>query len=298
MKSATSYGPNCVSVDRVGSARLDARRQRASIQTVPLNVQNTPPSKTRKRSEMSQLVAVIEAFPPFGQFAPGGRIARRAGALLAERGSRAKNPKQNAWQKIEQHCQVYKASKGRRLLFGTDANGNIGLLRPKEQIYALVGERPYEGDRTRHTGRPTTEAMELPKDIWTDVERDASRVPKAETNDRIRREIDRDLAPVLEGLAGERNVMLRSRAYGLAAAFVRTRQQEGKLLCDVCGFDPVSRAAGTGVKPRSLMDVHHRDPLAEGKRLTTVSDFALLCPTCHRFAHALIRASTARVTAG
>jgi 5-methylcytosine-specific restriction enzyme A len=112
-------------------------------------------------------------------------------------------------------------------------------------------------------------------DIWAVIERDAS-FTKAEGNNKMRREIDRDLGPVLEGLAPERRVMVRRWAYGLAAAFVRTRQEDGKLICDDCGFDAGCRAAGTGVKPPSLLDVHHRDPLAEGKRLTSLSDFILL----------------------
>jgi 5-methylcytosine-specific restriction protein A len=37
------------------------------------------------------------------------------------------------------------------------------------------------------------------------------------------------------------------------------------------------------------MDVHHRDPLAEGVRVTELADFQLLCPNCHRFVHAVMR---------
>lgn len=39
------------------------------------------------------------------------------------------------------------------------------------------------------------------------------------------------------------------------------------------------------VNPRSLLDVHHKNPLDEGERYTTIRDFALLCPTCHRVEH-------------
>ena len=87
---------------------------------------------------------------------------------------------------------------------------------------------------------------------------------------------------------------IRLRAASIAERFVDGRQRAGLLMCDECGFDPATRAAGTGVHPRSLLDVHHTRPLDEGVRLTTVADFALLCPTYHRFVHALMRSNEYR----
>lgn len=37
------------------------------------------------------------------------------------------------------------------------------------------------------------------------------------------------------------------------------------------------------------LDVHHKYPLDDGLRQTTLADFCLLCPNCHRFVHALMR---------
>jgi predicted HNH restriction endonuclease len=78
----------------------------------------------------------------------------------------------------------------------------------------------------------------------------------------------------------------------LAQKFVIRRLAEGRFTCDVCNFDPAERVKGTKVRPRSLMDVHHRDPLRSGARVTKLTDspFDLLCPTCHRFEHAQIDA--------
>ena len=101
---------------------------------------------------MSQLATVIEVFPPFGQFEPGGVIVRRAGSLMTERGSAAQRPDQSAWRLIEQNCPGYKAFKG-RALFVKNADGNIGLLYPKEEAYALAGERPH-----RPSSRPALPA--------------------------------------------------------------------------------------------------------------------------------------------
>lgn len=34
-----------------------------------------------------------------------------------------------------------------------------------------------------------------------------------------------------------------------------------------------------------MFDSHHLDPLACGIRESRIDDFAVLCPTCHRWAH-------------
>jgi predicted HNH restriction endonuclease len=44
-----------------------------------------------------------------------------------------------------------------------------------------------------------------------------------------------------------------------------------------CGFVP---------KVDSQLDVHHRDPIAEGQRRTRIEDVMVLCANCHRLAHA------------
>ena len=45
--------------------------------------------------------------------------------------------------------------------------------------------------------------------------------------------------------------------------------QNGRLICDKCGFDPAINIANTKVTARSLLDVHHINPLDEGVRYTT-----------------------------
>ncbi|MBT5153279.1 MAG: hypothetical protein HOM44_04260 [Gammaproteobacteria bacterium] len=39
--------------------------------------------------------------------------------------------------------------------------------------------------------------------------------------------------------------------------------------------------------PRSpnQIDIHHKEPIAEGKRETTIDDLVPLCANCHRLAH-------------
>lgn len=44
-----------------------------------------------------------------------------------------------------------------------------------------------------------------------------------------------------------------------------------------------------GLVPRveSQLDVHHRNPIAEGERRTTLDDLAVLCANCHRLVHSV-----------
>ena len=51
----------------------------------------------------------------------------------------------------------------------------------------------------------------------------------------------------------------------------------GWFTCEACGFKD---------RERSMFDAHHLNPLASGERKSELSDLAVLCPTCHRWAHA------------
>jgi hypothetical protein len=68
----------------------------------------------------------------------------------------------------------------------------------------------------------------------------------------------------------------RNRLLVKAAKEANRQDNDGIYRCDVCAFS-VDRA--------SLFDAHHLYPLRSGERKTTVSQFAVLCPTCHRVAH-------------
>lgn len=65
------------------------------------------------------------------------------------------------------------------------------------------------------------------------------------------------------------------------AAEVKDRNRAvngGRLVCGGCGFAD---------KDAAFFDAHHRVPLAVGVRFSTLSDLAVLCPTCHRIVHRL-----------
>lgn len=120
---------------------------------------------------------------------------------------------------------------------------------------------------------------------WIAIEDEIVMAERSDLRRGDERQIARDLAGALEGQTEEQRAKIAKRAAWLANRFVIERRKAGSLTCDDCGFDPRGRPDLDGVPPRSCFDVHHKDPLAEGVRYTTIRDFALLCPTCHRLEH-------------
>ena len=149
--------------------------------------------------------------------------------------------------------------------------------------------RPLNDDERRAlAGLPLIERKT--SNAWIAIEDETAIAAIAKIPASFVQAIDTDLAPnALEGLTEEQRRGVRRRAAWLAHRFVMKRQTEGKLTCDDCGFDPTGRILGTLIRARSLLDVHHMYPLEEGLRVTTLADFSLLCPTCHRFAHCVIQ---------
>lgn len=50
--------------------------------------------------------------------------------------------------------------------------------------------------------------------------------------------------------------------------------------CNECGESVIHR-----------LDVHHKDPVSEGVRRTTLADVVVLCKNCHADAHQMMRAA-------
>ena len=70
----------------------------------------------------------------------------------------------------------------------------------------------------------------------------------------------------------ERDPQLRHQAKARNRA-----ANDGVLVCEACCFSDTLDA---------MFDAHHLHPLAVGIRESRVDDLAVLCPTCHRWAHA------------
>lgn len=127
---------------------------------------------------------------------------------------------------------------------------------------------------------------------WIGIEDESLIAARSAVDPRTERTINADLSDrALEGMPEDRRTKIRRRAAWLADKFVRMRKTSGQLHCDDCGFDPAKLFDPKTVNVRSLLDVHHKHPLDEGERYTTVKDFALLCPTCHRVEHQRLKLS-------
>lgn len=74
-----------------------------------------------------------------------------------------------------------------------------------------------------------------------------------------------------------------ANAARLAKDLARKSSRNGKLTCEACACVPEEDYQGL-----DLIEAHHRIPLSRGVRETKPSDFALLCPNCHRAVHRLI----------
>jgi len=69
----------------------------------------------------------------------------------------------------------------------------------------------------------------------------------------------------------------RDRSLARAVKEENRRKNGGVIVCEACEFSDTASA---------LFDAHHLEPLATGIRESRIDDFAVLCPTCHRWAHA------------
>jgi 5-methylcytosine-specific restriction enzyme A len=142
--------------------------------------------------------------------------------------------------------------------------------------------------------RERSEIAELPlvsriaANAWIAIEDEIQFAEASDLPAEVLRLIAEDLCDsALEGMTDEHWGKVRRRAAWLANRFVLQRRDAGTLYCDRCAFNPTERLAGTTINPRSALDVHHTHPLEEGRRWTTLADFVLLCPTCHRIEHLL-----------
>ena len=64
----------------------------------------------------------------------------------------------------------------------------------------------------------------------------------------------------------------------------RILSETGKLICEVCKFDFVSRYGELG---KGFCEVHHKNPLSEvdNETQTSLEDLAIVCANCHRMIH-------------
>lgn len=140
------------------------------------------------------------------------------------------------------------------------------------------------------------DVQEIPApNVWIAIEDEVAIASRDKIPSDLLRDINVDLLGALEGEETERKTKIKLRAAWLAQRFWFERKRASAIRCDECGFDPSATASLASLPLRSLFDIHHKNPLAEGVRRTTTQDFSLLCPTCHRIEHARIRKRVPRI---
>lgn len=125
---------------------------------------------------------------------------------------------------------------------------------------------------------------------WIAIEDEMSAVDASDINPRSLQLMENDLKfGAIEGETEERRTKIKKRAAWLSDKFIQVRKKSKTLNCDVCKFDPTNILNPEILTARTALDVHHKFPLEEGTRYTSINDFALLCPTCHRMEHQLMK---------
>ncbi len=117
----------------------------------------------------------------------------------------------------------------------------------------------------------------------------------ADRNNEIRnvwREIDGSEPPVRDvdasAVEGERRLVEHFRIERDRSLVEKKRKavaaSEGRLACEVCGFDFASKYGDLG---EGFCEVHHRNPLSDsdGPAVTRLEDLAIVCSNCHRILH-------------
>ncbi|WP_299671324.1 HNH endonuclease [uncultured Roseobacter sp.] len=150
--------------------------------------------------------------------------------------------------------------------------------------------RPLDDEARAAIAKLKIKRMDAPN-AWIAIDDEIMMAELSNLSPRDQRQMERDLFGALEGETEERRGKIIKRATWLANRFAKERKRHGLLICDECKFDPSMRNDLVGVPARSCFDVHHKNPLAEGERYTTIDDFALLCPTCHRLEHLRLKLS-------
>jgi hypothetical protein len=102
-----------------------------------------------------------------------------------------------------------------------------------------------------------------------------------------------------EGTPRLRQHLRKERAQGLRQAKLAhfRRQQDGRLFCERCGFDPREKYASPDAD--AAIEVHHASvqiqSMSDG-HITTLADLTCLCANCHRVVHSELRRSSASKT--
>lgn len=132
-----------------------------------------------------------------------------------------------------------------------------------------------DANQFRSVRRLTAQTANMLQDLWYD---DAYTPQTAQ--DYL--EFTEDDNAYAEGRVVVRTLRERQRSrYLVERAKTQRKVHEGRLICEVCGFD------FTEVYGIEYIEAHHTEPIGalQGETYNTTSDLAMLCANCHRVIH-------------
>lgn len=90
----------------------------------------------------------------------------------------------------------------------------------------------------------------------------------------------------VEGKIALKKHILRERNHLLKIKAIKNfkKQHEGKIYCEICGFDFSKKYGDIG---KDFIEAHHTKPISQMKEneRTKIEDIALLCSNCHSMIH-------------
>ena len=87
----------------------------------------------------------------------------------------------------------------------------------------------------------------------------------------------------------KQEIVRRNSAIVREAKNRRLKRDNGRLICECCSFDFLEYYWDMGY---SFIECHHKIPIVLGKRITKVTDLALVCSNCHRMLHRKLKDGT------
>lgn len=159
--------------------------------------------------------------------------------------------------------------------------------------------------RAAATGKGLKNVSKIDKEVWKEfgdkpelvsslakeIKANVQVIVTSEHQNEIVDYIDREY---LEGDVKHKAHRHRERSPKLRKDLLKKRKSQGGLECDICGYN------GEGLSEDivdSAFEAHHVKPLqeCEGQQNTKLSDMSLLCATCHRLLHRLMKVSDSHV---
>ncbi|TMX64592.1 HNH endonuclease [Vibrio rotiferianus] len=159
--------------------------------------------------------------------------------------------------------------------------------------------------RAAATGKGLKNVSKVDREVWKELGDKPELVSflakeiKANVQVIVSSEVDNEVIDYLdqdylEGDVKHKAHRHRERCSKLRKDLLKKRINRGGLACDICGYE------GAGL-PKEIVDsafeAHHVKPLGDstGPQNTKLSDMSLLCATCHRLLHRLMKVKDSHI---